>query len=55
MSEKLPNTKVEENIGLGSSILFWGAKDVIKFVGTMVISVFSLGIYPAIKLCKKTK
>lgn len=54
MSEKLPESEITTG-GPGGSILFWGAKDVIKFVGTMIISVVTLGIYPAIKLCKKTK
>lgn len=55
--EKLPDSQVENNLdwngSTGSSIFFFGAKEVIKFVGTMIVSVLTLGIYPAIIICKK--
>lgn len=55
--EKLPDSNVDNNLdwnnNTGGSIFFFGAKEVIKFVGTMIISVLTLGIYPAIIICKK--
>lgn len=52
MSEKMPSSEISTG-GTGGSILFFGAKDVIKFVGIMIVSVITIGIYPAIVICKK--
>ena len=54
--KKLPDSGWGEgNGGTGSSWFIFGAKDVVKFVGVMLVSVLTIGIYPAIILCKKTK
>lgn len=47
--KNLPDSTVDVG-GSGGSWFFFGAEDVILFVGTMILSVLTLGILPAVKI-----